>query len=65
MLLLRPRVTRQDKPGPGIAVAATSEDSLLSAIVKWIPVEVLTVYRQSMASSLLTTILSDCRSRLL
>jgi len=46
MPLLRPRVIRQDKPGSGrIAVAATTEDSLLSAIVKWIPVEVLTVYK--------------------
>jgi hypothetical protein len=46
MPLLRPRVIRQEKPGTGrILVATTSEDSLLSAIVKWIPVEVLTVYK--------------------
>ena len=43
---LRPRVLRPDKPGSGrIMVAAGDQDSLIAAIVKWIPVEVLTVYK--------------------
>jgi hypothetical protein len=46
MPLLRPRVIGIDKPGPGrIMVGAASKDNLLKAIVTWIPVEVLTVYK--------------------
>lgn len=46
MPLLRPRVTGTDKPRPGrIMVGVSSKDNLLKAIVTWIPVEVLTVYK--------------------
>lgn len=49
MPLLRPRVIRPDKPGAGrVLVAASDQDSLLAAIVKWIPVEVVTVYKAAM-----------------
>lgn len=49
MPLLRPRVVRPDKPGAGrVPIAASEQDSLLAAIVKWIPVEVVTVYKASM-----------------
>src|SRR5207244_4202618 len=46
MPLIRPRVVRSDKPGPGrIMVSASEQDSLLRAILKWIPVEVITSYK--------------------
>ena len=46
MPLLRPRVMRTDKLGPGrTMVAPANQDPLLTAIVKWIPVEVLTIYK--------------------
>lgn len=49
MPLLRSRVVRSDKPEPGrMPIAASDQDSLLAAIVKWIPVEVVTVYKASM-----------------
>jgi hypothetical protein len=45
MPTLRPRVVRADRPHDGrIPVAATSQDSLLSAIIKWIPIEVVGAY---------------------
>jgi hypothetical protein len=51
MPLLRPRVVRSDRPGPGrVPIAAGTEDSLLAAIVKWIPVEVVTVYKAGMGA---------------
>jgi hypothetical protein len=46
MPLLRPRVQRRDKPTRGTILAGTDvNEPLLTAIVKWIPVEVLTVYK--------------------
>jgi hypothetical protein len=46
MPLLRPRVQRSDKPTEGmILAAANGNEPLLTAIVKWIPVEVLTIYK--------------------
>jgi hypothetical protein len=46
MPLLRPRVFRRDKPGAERILVSTAEgDSILAAIVKWIPVEVITVYK--------------------
>src|SRR5579872_2071432 len=49
MPLLRPRVARTDRPGSDrISIGASDQDSLLAAIVKWIPVEVITVYKAMM-----------------
>lgn len=49
MPLLRPRVVGRDTPGSGrVAIANANQDSLLASIVKWIPVEVITVYKASM-----------------
>lgn len=46
MPLIRPRVVRSDRPGPGrISVAASDQDSLVKSILNWIPVEVITVYK--------------------
>jgi hypothetical protein len=51
MPLLRPRVKRPDKPGPGRKeISASNQDSLLAAIVNWIPVEVITVYKAAMGA---------------
>jgi len=51
MPLLRPRVVRADKPGPGRKeIAAGAQDSLLAAIANWIPVEVITVYKAAMGA---------------
>lgn len=45
MPLLRPRVIRNDKSGPGrTAVSAEKEDKFLAAVIKWIPVEVIAAY---------------------
>jgi hypothetical protein len=46
MPLLRPRVVRADKPGSGTTpIAESQQDSLLAAIVNWIPVEMITMYK--------------------
>jgi hypothetical protein len=46
MPLLRPRVVLPDKSiGGRMMVAPVNQDSLLSAIVKWIPIEILTIYK--------------------
>jgi hypothetical protein len=46
MPLLRPRVERQDRTSGGMIFAgAEANEPLLTAIVKWIPVEVLTIYK--------------------
>jgi len=42
---LRPRVIGDDKPGSGkVPVAVAEKDSVLEAIIKWIPVEVIGAY---------------------
>jgi hypothetical protein len=47
--LLRPRVAGRDRPGPGrVPIAGSGQDSLLAAVVMWIPVEVITVYKATM-----------------
>jgi|SRR5215831_1955139 len=45
MPLLRPRAIRADKVAGRVMVSPTEQDSLLAAVIKWIPVEVLTVYK--------------------
>jgi hypothetical protein len=46
MPLLRRRAKRADKPRPGRqAIAKKDQDSLLTAIMTWIPVEVIAVYK--------------------
>jgi hypothetical protein len=49
MPLLRPRVARSDKPGSGrVAISEAEENSLLAAVVIWIPVEMITAYKAVM-----------------
>jgi hypothetical protein len=44
--LLRPRAVRSDRPGAGrIQVTAGREDSLLTTIINYIPIDVLAVYK--------------------
>lgn len=46
MPLLRPRVIRPDPPHAGmILIAADDQDNLLTAIFKWIPIEVIGFYK--------------------
>ena len=46
MPLLRPRVERTDKPASDrIPISNPTNEPLLTAVVKWIPIETLTVYK--------------------
>jgi hypothetical protein len=46
MPLLRPRVVMQDKPGSKTKmIAAGDQDKMLTAVLKWIPVEVIAAYK--------------------
>lgn len=50
MPLLRPRVIRSDKPRDGriIPASAAKDEEIKTAILKWIPVEVIAVYEAAL-----------------